>query len=193
MCVVGNDSALVIHDFGRTVSVHGYRKGVGDAQCDTVSAVIAYDHPGTGEVFYLTIHQAILMPSMDTNLLSPMQLRDIGIRVNDEPKHMTPNPTDSTHAITIPLNNDHDQLLIIPLSYDGVTSYFPTRKPTSIEYECSDPNMRIDLTAEMPEWDPSDNRFQLQEEAMLDPRGQIRELDQSTLPIHLSSIKAQGQ
>jgi hypothetical protein len=74
------------------------------------------------------------MPSMDSNLLSPMQLCNIGISINDEPKHLTLSPTESTHAITIPLDDNDDEPLTIPLAYEGVMSYFSTRKPTISEY-----------------------------------------------------------
>jgi hypothetical protein len=96
---------------------------------------------------------------------------DIGISINDEPKHLNLNPTDSTNAIMIQLYDNDDESLIIPLAYEGVTSYFPIRKPTISEYEQSNIAMPIGLTAKTPEWDPYDNRFQLQEEAMLDPHG----------------------
>jgi hypothetical protein len=86
--VVGNDTALMIHDFERPVNVHGYNDKIGHARCKTISAVLAYDHPTTGDTFMLVIHQAILIPSLKANLLSPMQMRDNDLRVNDEPKNM---------------------------------------------------------------------------------------------------------
>jgi hypothetical protein len=56
-CVVGEDTALIIHDFERPVRVFGYDDDVGPASnCKTVSAVVAYDHPETGEVYMIVIH-----------------------------------------------------------------------------------------------------------------------------------------
>ena len=87
-----------------------------------VSAAIAYDDPTTGEVLILCIHQAVQIPTMENNLLCPMQLRLNEVLVDDCPKFLHPNPTDSTHTITVTNGPD---TLIIPLSLRGVTSYFP--------------------------------------------------------------------
>ena len=99
----------------------------------------------------LIIHQAILIPGMKANLLSPMQLRDNDLRVNDEPKFMVPNPTEDHHAIYIPEVKGESPALRIPLSLHGVTSYFPTRKPTRDEYEKSELDYHLELTSESPE------------------------------------------
>ena len=135
--VVGKESALLIHDYETPVHVHGYTEEVGRSfNCCVVSAVIAYDHPEMGDVYMLVIHQAILIPEMQNNLLCPMQLRDHGLAVNDNPKYMALSPTEGHHAITIcrAVIQDEEPLQI-PLELHGVKSYFPTRKPTKEEYE----------------------------------------------------------
>ena len=99
--MVGCDTALLIHDYETPVRVQGYNEDVGErSNCRIVSAVVAYDHPVSGDVCMLVIHQAILIPSMPHNLLCPMQLWDPGLTVNDEPKYMALNPTEVHHAIT---------------------------------------------------------------------------------------------
>ena len=173
-CVVGHDTALVIQDFGRQVTVHGYMDDIGSAKCKTMSAVVAYDHPETGDTFMLVIHQAILIPKMKTNLLCPMQLRDNDVQVNDEPKHMALNPANETHAITF-MGTEEKEALQIPLLFKGVVSYFPTRKPTVDEWEKSGLSKQIELTAEAPEWDPSTSHFEEQEANMLDANGKLRD------------------
>ena len=76
-CVFGKDTALITQDFDQPVKVLGYDGAIGEKEsCRTGTAVVAYDHPATGEVFYLHFHQAILIPRMTNNLISPMQLRD---------------------------------------------------------------------------------------------------------------------
>ena len=116
----------------------------------------------------LVIHQAILIPDMPNNLLCPMQLRDHGLAVNDKPKHMALNPTEEHHAIMFcDCNTQASGLLRIPLELHGVTSYFPSRKPTKEEYENTPADLRVELTAEAPDWDPASTTFQQQEEAML--------------------------
>jgi len=173
-CVVGPGTALVIHEFPERARVFGYDESVAQAtDCRIVSAVVAYDCPQSGDVFMVTIHQAILIPSLKTNLLCSMQMRDNDVRVNDEPKFMVPNPTDEHHAITVPCYQDTDGLTI-PLSLHGVTHYFPCRKPTKSEYEHSDLSKRIELTAESPTWDPKTDRFDQQESNCVPPEEIIR-------------------
>ena len=53
--------------------------------------------------------------------------------VDECPKFLARNATDKTHAIVI--EDGKSQECIIPLSLRGVTSYFPTRKPSQQEYE----------------------------------------------------------
>ena len=174
-CVAGNDTALIAHDFERSVRVFGCNESAGKlTTAKTVTAVIACDHPETGETCMLIIHQATLVNAMKHNLSSPMQLRDNGLRVNDEPKHMVPTPTDYHHAISMPTGDDGDPL-IVPLSLSGVTSHFPTRKLTRQEWENTDLSLCLELTAEDPEWDPHMNRFSEQEATMLDSNGRLRD------------------
>ena len=106
------------------------------SNCHVIGAVIAYDHPETGDVYILVIHQAILIPELENNLLCPMQLCDHGLPVNDGPKYMALNPTEGHHAITIcRVAVGDEEPLWIPLELHGITSYFPTRRLTKEEYE----------------------------------------------------------
>ena len=134
-----------------------------------VSAALAYDDPMSGETVILRIHQAVHIPTMQNNLLCPMQLRVNDVEVNDCPKFLHPNPTETTHSIVI---HEKDDSLIIPLSLKGVTSYFPTRIPTHQENETC---RSFNLTFEDPTWDPSDETFERQEDAQVDSFGQVRE------------------
>jgi hypothetical protein len=56
-----------------------------------------------------------------------------------------------------------------------VTSFFPTRKLIREEFEQSDLDLRIDMTYETPEWDPTDTRFAVAEQSMTDDVGQLVE------------------
>ena len=99
-CVVGPGTCLEIHDFERPVRVHGYDSSVSERKsCRTVSAVVAYDDPLANETFMLTIHQAVMIPRMESTLLCPNQMRCNDVRVNDEPKSMVLNPTNDHHAL----------------------------------------------------------------------------------------------
>jgi hypothetical protein len=91
-----------------------------------------------------------------------MQLRLNDVKVYDTPKFLTEQPTAYDHAIVASGSDNEDELLI-PLSLDGVVSVFWTRKPTIQEYE-SCPH--YELTADTPEYDPSDGSYAQQEQAM---------------------------
>ena len=154
-CVVGR-SAMVVQDYGRPVDVKGYdsSQGVVHKSCKTISAALAYDCPDTGEVLILLVNQAIYIPSLTHNLLCPMQLWMNDVQVSDQPKFLTDNPDNKTHALVLRDQDDED--FVIPLDLCGVTSYFPTRTPTSDEYASC---RRFDLTSPDPPWDPQNDSF----------------------------------
>ena len=115
----------------------------------------------------LVIHQAIEIHGIKVNLLSPMQIRDNDIHVNEEPKHMALTPTEGHHCIQIDLEGSPEPL-VISIAIAGVTSYFPTRRLTQQEWDNSELHVRLELTSESIEWDPSTDRFAKEEAAMLD-------------------------
>jgi hypothetical protein len=172
-CVVGAND-LLTHDYEVPMKVTGYDKSAGHKVYKTVSAAVAYDDPITGTTIILHAHQAILIPQISHNLLCPMQLRINDVEVNDVPKFLVRHPTDRTHSIVIATDDNND--LIIPLALAGVTSYFPTRKPTRDEYARAIADGRYyNLTAANPPWDPSSTSFQDQEEERTDHRGLLRD------------------
>ena len=133
-CVVGNETALVTHDFERPVRVFAYDGSPSALKTyKVVTAVIGYAEPSTGDAYMLVLHQAILVPCLKMNLLGIMQLQDNDVLVNDEPKHMALNPTEEHHSIFVPGNSKQEPLRIQFLII-GVTSYFPSWKPTKEEY-----------------------------------------------------------
>ena len=120
-CVVSPKTSLIVNDFGRPVRVHGYDESVSEkAHCRTVSGVVAYNDPTSGETYMLVVHQAIAIPAIKVNLLSPMQIRDNDLHVNEEPKHMALNPTEDHHCIWIEVDGN-DEPLVIPFLIQGVT------------------------------------------------------------------------
>ena len=173
-CVVSRSLVLVTHDYEQPVRLYGYNEKESSI-CKTVTGVVAYDCPRTGRTYMLSIHQAILSPArLRHALLSPMQMREMDIRVNDEPKHMVPKPTDDHSAIVIPQDEERNrEQLRIPLSLHGVFPYFPYRKPTMEEFLDAPDELRIDLTNPDGEWDPSNERFAKDEDAMTDSRGDL--------------------
>ena len=56
---VGTSMALVIHDYGQPIHVHGYTgEMLPGGNCYIVSAMVASDHPETGDTFILVFNQA---------------------------------------------------------------------------------------------------------------------------------------
>ncbi|KAI2502386.1 hypothetical protein MHU86_12043 [Fragilaria crotonensis] len=91
-----------------------------------------------------------------------MQVRLNDVKINDTPRFLTDNPDELTHSIVIPMT-DSDEPFVIPLSLKGVSSSFPTRKPTIEEYETLP---HLTLTSDEPEYDPHDTSFAEQEDAL---------------------------
>jgi hypothetical protein len=129
-CVVGKN-AMVFHETHQYVQVSPFSDSLGMlSHVPIVSATVAYDDYEIGETIVLKIHQALLIDAMDTNLLCPMQLRMNEVKVDEVPKFLANNPNDESHALSFP----NEQGYIIPLSLEGVTSYFLSQKPTLDEY-----------------------------------------------------------
>ena len=181
-CVLGRD-ALIILNYDRPVDVEGYDPALGTQRYDTVSGVVAYDHPQTGEVLHLVINQAIHIPHLDHHLLCPMQCRVNDVTVGETPKFLVSNPTDETHALTTRDDDDPTQAVHLPLALRGVTSLLHVRKPTRAEWE-SDQFPRYHLTSESLTWDPTTTLYEDQEAAMVDYHGTI---------VHANDFPARGR
>jgi hypothetical protein len=185
-CLVGRHAHIFQH-FGRQVNITGYDPSLGTvSNQEIVSAALAYDDPSSGEVIILIIHQAIHVPKLSHNLICPMQLRLNDIHLDECPKFLTNEPTDKTHALSIP-TKDEDYL--IPLALHGVTSYFPTRKPTLHEFETGH---RFELTYESPDWDPQTTAFDEQETAMTDRLGHVRPTGDRRTHRIISSVNSEN-
>ena len=177
---------MIVRDFERPVSVTGYDKSDGPKTYQTVSGVIGYNHPRNGEVHLLQVHQAIYMPQLEHNLLCPMQLRLNDIEVNEMPKFLSKDPTDAHHSIGIPTQGD--ETLTIPLSLDGVTSCFPSFKPTLEQFDSAEEGVNLhDITYDLPDWDPHSEDYSRREANMLDSQGNVYERQQRR-PLRICSL-----
>ena len=79
--------------------------------------------------------------------------------------------TRETHVIIAP-DPDGNAPLIMPLKIQRVTSYLLVHKPS--QRECDSMSIPgIELTSEHLDWDPASNRYEEQEEATTDFRGEI--------------------
>ena len=101
-----------------------------------------------------------------------MQMDDNDLCVHEELKHLALTVTEDHHTIVIPEGGDQELLRIL-LSIHGVISYSPMRKPNPDESGAFE--VKLDLTAEVPDWDPSTTRLRELKEAMTDNNGNLKE------------------
>ena len=163
--VVGKN-ALVLRHTNKSVTVSGFTKSLGNVKSvPIVDAAIMYECPYNHHCYCLTLHNALLVPALEHNLIPPFLLRRAGVHVNDEAKILVKAPTEEHHSLYFP-----DNKLRIPLSLKGIVSYFPTRKPTIDEW-LQHPN--LDITPDEPSWNPSTTEYSSQEALMLDHEGHM--------------------
>ena len=101
----------------------------------------AYDDDATGQTYILVFHEALYYGNkLDHSLINPNQLRNYGIKVND-------NPYDKSNDLGIIANDE----VLIQMHTRGTKIQFGTRVPTTQELnEC----LKIDMTSSIP-WEPS--------------------------------------
>ena len=129
-CVV-RKNALIVHDYNQKVNVTEYDPKQPTAQSlRIVSAALAFDEPNSGEVIILVLNQAISIPHLEHKLVSPFQMRLNDVKLNDTPRFLTEKPTYETNTLVVPGDFGIKYELVISLMFHGVSSVFPTRKPT---------------------------------------------------------------
>ena len=129
---------------------------------------MAYDHPRTGITYILVMRNALLIPTMDHNLIPPFLLREAGLFVDETPKCQLKAPTVTNHSII-----DSDSGMHIHLDLNGIFSYFPTRQLTIDEMEYWESYNIVYLTPDADQWNPNTSDYSEQETAMLDADGYI--------------------
>ena len=132
-----------------------------------VTRVVAYDDVASGETYLLIFHQALYIKSLGSqHLLNPNQMREAGIQVNDIPlQFIRGRPvTKDDHSII------HENLHI-PLSRNGVISFFNVHKPTTEEIQNLDESWRIDMTPDNRIKNPNDSAYEADERILHDGLG----------------------
>jgi hypothetical protein len=162
-CFVCGKEVLVFNDFYLEVTVTGWDPSGETWSLRIVSAALGYTMSHSGNSVLLIVHQSILSPTLNHNLLSTMQMRLHDVIVNESPKFQSFNPTNRSHSTSVRGENV-DDVLVIPLELHSVVSCFPTFKPTQLEFETCD---RYELTYESPYYDPSAKTFQDQEAGIM--------------------------
>ena len=80
-CVIGKD-CLILNDYERPVTLYSYDRSLGAQSFCTVSAVLGYIDPKSGQTYHLVIHQAIEIPHLEHSLLCPIQCGMNGVEIN---------------------------------------------------------------------------------------------------------------
>jgi hypothetical protein len=146
-CVCGKE-ALIFNDFDREVTVTGWDPEGETQSLRIVSAAMGCTIPQSGKTVLLIVHQSILSPTLNHNLLRTIHMILHDVIVNETPKFNSFNLTNLSHSISVRGDNV-DDVLVVPLELHGVVSCFPTFKPTQQEFETCD---RYELTYESPEY-----------------------------------------
>jgi hypothetical protein len=132
-CVYGKE-VLVFNDFDHEVTVTDWDPEGETQSLRIVSESLCYTMSQSGKTVLLIVHHRILIPALNHNLLSTMQMRLHDVIVNETPKFQSLNPTNLSHSISVKGDNV-DGILLIPLELHGMASCFPTFKPTQLELE----------------------------------------------------------
>jgi hypothetical protein len=112
-CVCGKE-ILVFNDFDFEVTVTGWDPEGETQSPRIVSAALGYTIPESGKTVLLIVHQSILIPNLNHNLLITMQLILHTVIVNETLKFQSLNLTNLSHSISMRGDNV-DDILVIPL------------------------------------------------------------------------------
>jgi hypothetical protein len=101
-CAFGKKGAVKVYDTGASVSVEPFIQALGSiSEIPIVTSAVAYDNPIDNRTYILFFHQSLWIEMLETNLLSPFQQRDGGIKINETPlQHEdSPDRTTVSHSI----------------------------------------------------------------------------------------------
>jgi hypothetical protein len=125
-------------------------------------AMVAYDDPILLRTYLLVMRNALLIKSMDHNLIPPFLIWEAGLLLDKIPKHQLEHPMIDNHAIVDPVTG-----MRIHLSLNGIFSYFRTRRLTSEEINNWDNYPIVFISPDGDAWDPNAEHYVEQEAAML--------------------------
>ena len=167
--VVGK-KAFIIRKTGKRVNVSGFTNRLGmPIPVDVVDAALYHDCEYTGKTYLMIIRNALYLQEMTVTLIPPIMMRLAGIEINECPKFLAKTPSIEHHSIYFPAHE-----LRIPLQMYGIISYLPMRCPSKAEFDNPTEDI-LELTPQVKEWNPHDDKYQQQESSMLNFRGEIKE------------------
>jgi hypothetical protein len=118
------------------------------------------------------MQKALLIPTMNHNLVAPFLLRETGLYVDETPKYQVANPTIDNNTIV-----DSETGMRLHLLLNGIFLYFPTCALTLEEIEAWDNYPIVFITPKSVAWDPYAPHYADNEATMLDSNGLIVEHD----------------
>ena len=124
---------------------------------------MVYDDPRKGITYILVMRNALLIPTMVHNLISPFLIREAGLFLDETPKCHAPSPSVTNHLII-----DSDTGMHIHMELNGIFLYFLTCQLTLDEMEYWERYPVVYLTPDSDRWDPNSSDYSEQETAMLD-------------------------
>jgi hypothetical protein len=152
-CVAGSN-CVILEYTGRTAEVEAYSPDYPSKKVPIATVATAYDCPTSGATFVLIINEALYFgDSLSFSLLSPNQLRDNDVHVDERHRQHAP---DSIFGIHVP-----SEPIRIPFTLEGVVAGFDSRSPTQDELD--DVSIHVELTSDV-EWIPSTFALSLAEE-----------------------------
>ena len=88
------------------------------------NATLAYDYPHICIVIILEVNQTIHIHTMEHKLFMHMMLNDV--KIEECHKFLIENPSHTSYTLGVPTTEDNNvEETLIPLSLEGITSYFP--------------------------------------------------------------------
>lgn len=167
--VVGYN-AYVVRDTGKTTNIAGFTNDLGSLKAvPIVDAVVMYECPFSMKKVLLMIHNAVYMPNNPDNLIPPFLIREAGIPIDDVAKIQCGDPSVENHSMYLSSVD-----VRVHFSLTGIVSYFSTSKPSREDLEDEAIDL-INITPDMPSWDPYTDVYERQEERMLDFEGNMVE------------------
>jgi hypothetical protein len=185
MAVAGSN-CTIIAEIGRYANVTPFSSNLPTMDMVEIGdAAIAYDAPILHVTYLLVMQNALMIPTLNHNLISPFLLREAGLYVEETPKHQVANPTADNHAIV-----DSETGMRNHLSLNGILLFFSTRALTLEEIENWGNYPIVFNTHDSIAWDPYASHYAENEAAMLDSNGLIVEHDTQPPQVLFNSLSA---
>ena len=168
MVVVGANTT-VIQETGLYADVNAFADEVNQMKRVPIKDMaVAYDCPYLKKTYLMVFKNALHVPSMHHNLISPFIMEEAGLEVNATPKIHREEASVEDHSFY-----DSATELRVPFKLRGIFSHFETRSLSSEEILSCSTYDTIYLTPDSSNWNPSNPAFAEQEDALLDSNGEI--------------------